>query len=97
MPRTLATETETLIEEAIVDEKVRGIVQITKVGDMWDCAVAIYNSNDGLSKAKLDAQQVVALFQACKVPQPIVTADSHIVEFFDGPSGDAWVELGFKA
>ncbi len=94
MPRTLVTET---LTEAVVDTKVRGIVQITRDGDMWDCAVAIYNSNNGLAKARLSAEQVVELFQACHILQPTESADTHIVEFFDGPSGEAWVGLGFKA
>lgn len=83
-------------EADVVEEtKMRGLVQITREGEGWFCRAVVYNSQVGASTTKLNDEKVVELFRAIGCPQPTEPAESHIVEFFDGPDATVWESFGF--
>jgi hypothetical protein len=91
MPLTLVNKEVEVVECT----KVRGLVQITRDGEMWNCRAVVYNSHAGASTTTMNSDKVVELFKAVGVPQPIEVADSHCVEFFDGPEASVWESFGF--
>jgi len=93
MPLTIVNKEIEVVEET----KVRGLVQITRKGDAWECRAVVYNSQVGASTVTLNDEKVVELFKAVGCPQPTEVAESHIVEFFDGPDASVWASFGFDA
>jgi hypothetical protein len=93
MPLTLVNKEVDVIEEA----KLRGLVQITRAGDMWDCRAVVFNSQVGATSVRLSEERVVELFKVIGCPLPTEQAESHVVEFFDGPDASVWASFGFDS
>lgn len=83
--------------EVVEETKLRGLIQITRTGDAWECKAVVYNSNLGASSVVLNDEKVVDLFKAVGCLYPVEQAESHVVEFFDGPDASVWASFGFDA
>jgi len=94
MPLTLVNkEVETVIERP----RLRGLVQITRAGELWDCRAVVYNSQVGASSVRLSEEKVVELFKTIGIPLPTEEDESHVFEFQDGPNASVWASFGFDA
>lgn len=93
MPLTVVNKKIEIVEET----KMRGLLQITRTGDAWECRAVVYNSRFGSSTVALNDQKVIELFKAIGCPLPIERSESHIVEFLDGPEAAVWASFGFDA
>lgn len=94
MPLTLVNNEENAVVER---PKLRGLVQITRAGAMWDCRAVVYNSQVGASSVRLSEEKVVELFKTIGIPLPTEKDESHVVEFQDGPEASVWASFGFDA
>lgn len=94
MPLTLVNKEENAV---VAQPKIRGLVQIIRAGEMWDCRAVVYNSQVGASMVRLSEEKVVELFKAIGIPLPTEEDESHVFEFQDGPHASVWASFGFDA